>query len=443
MLINIKMKRISLKNILNKLLAVICLTLSMPVGAVNVIRDSEIEHAIDEVISPLIKASGITRLKIHILSDNTINAFTAGGNEIFVNSGLIVTFPDVDVFRGVIAHEMGHVLGHHVFRQIENLETGQITSMSAMAIGLVGALAGAPVIGLGAMASGMNYADSSVLHSSRVYESSADQAGLMLLEKSGNTSTGLLKLLDYLNRNTNSFFTNRYEMTHPLSSDRIIAVENFIRKSKFKNSQTSERENRDFKRAAFKLYAFTTPLSEKALIKSGSEEIDTYVAAIISMRLGKLTESMTHIDRLISVRPEDPYYHELKGQILFGFGKKECLASYQKAVALLPGDALLRISRAVVILNIDSKNPVFYPQIIEDLKFAQRKEPDNLMPYYFLSVVYDKAGDRGRSTLNNAIFLFKQGKLKDAQMMAKIAVKNLQPDTPDWNKANDIILTDR
>ncbi len=431
-----------MKNTLNKLLVIICLILPIQASAISVIRDSEIEHAIDEVIFPLVKASKIERLKMHILSDNTINAFTAGGNEIFVNSGLISTFPDPDVFRGVIAHEMGHVLGHHVFRQVENIENGQMTSISALAIGLAGVLAGAPVIGLGAMASGMNYADSSVLSSSRVYESSADQAAMTLLEKSGNTSAGLLKLLDYLQRNTNKLFTNPYEMTHPLSSDRIIAVENFVKNSKFKNSQTPARVSYNFKRAAFKLYAFTTPLSKERLIKSGSEEIDTYVLAIISMRLGKFAEAVAHIDKLLSSKPEEPYYHELKGQILFGFGKKECLTSYQKAVSLLPDDALLRISRAVVMLNIDGKNSSFYPQIIEDLKFAQQKEPDNLMPYYFLSVVYDKAGDSGRSTLNNAVFLFKQGKLKDAKMMAKIAVKNLPPDSPDWNKANDIILSE-
>lgn len=436
------MRRINLKNILNKLLIIICLIVPLQASAVNVIRDSEIEHAIDEVISPLIKASKIERLKIHILADNTINAFTAGGNEIFVNSGLIITFPDPDIFRGVIAHEMGHVIGHHVFRQIENLENGQKASMSALAVGLAGILVGAPVIGLGAMVSGVNYADSSVLKSSRVYESSADQSGLMLLEKSGNTSVGLLKLLNYLQRNTNKLFTNPYEMTHPLSSDRMIAVENFVKNSKFKNSQTPKQVDYNFKRAAFKLYAFTTPLTNKALIKSGSEEIDSYIAAIASMRRGNFTAAVAHVDKLIAGRSEDPYYHELKGQILFGFGKKECLASYQKAVELLPNDPLLRISKAVVMLNIDGKNQAFYPQIIEDLKFAQKKEPDNLMPYYFLSIVYNKAGDNGRSALNNAIFLFKQGKLKEAKMMAKIAVKKLPLDSPDWNKANDIILTD-
>lgn len=409
--------------------------------ATSIIRDSEIENAINKVIAPLIKVSGIRNLKMHILSDNTINAFTGGGNEIFVNSGLISTFPDADLFRGVIAHEMGHVMGHHVLRQIDNIENQQIVAASAMAIGLAGALAGSPEVAIGAMAAGMNYADSTILQSSRVFESSADQAALKLLEKSGNTSIGLLKLLTYLENNSNNLFTNPYEMTHPLSTDRINTVSSFVVTSKFKTSQTSPKTMHDFTRAAFKLYAFTTPL--KASIRhSGSEEIDNYVMAIIAMRQGKLAEAINHIDKLLASKPEDPYYHELKGQTLFAFGKKESLASYQKAIELLPLDALLKISRAAVILNIDGKNQAHFTQIINDLKFAQRKEPDNIMPYYFLSIVYDKLGDSALSSLNHAIFFFKQGNLKDAKMMARIAVKYLPQGTPDWYKANDIILTE-
>ena len=410
--------------------------------ATSVIRDSEIENAINEVISPLIKVSGIRNLKMHILSDNTINAFTGGGNEIFVNSGLISTFPDADLFRGVIAHEMGHVMGHHVLRQIDNIENQQIVAASAMAIGLAGALAGAPVVAIGAIAGGINYADSTILHSSRVFESSADQAGLKLLEKSGHTSIGLLKLLTYLEKNSNNLFTNPYEMTHPLSGDRISTISSFVVTSKFKTSQTSPKISHSFTRAAFKLYAFTTPLNV-SIRPSGSKEIDHYVMAIIAMRKGKLQDATNYINRLLELRPQDPYYHELKGQILFAFGKKEALASYQKAIELLPYDVLLKISRAAVILNIDGKNKTHFTQIVDDLKFAQKKEPDNLMPYYFLSIVYDKLGDSALSSLNHAIFFFKQGNLKDAKMMARIAVKYLPANSPDWYKANDIILTEQ
>lgn len=410
--------------------------------AINIIRDSEIENTINQVIKPLLRASSINNLKIHILSDNSINAFTGGGSEIFVNSGLISNFPDADLFRGVIAHEMGHIMGHHVLRQIDNIENQQKVAASAMAIGLAGALAGAPIVAIGAMAGGINYADSTIMQSSRIFESSADQAGLQLLEKSGNSAIGLLKLLTYLENNTNNLFTNPYEMTHPLSADRIDAVSNFIARSKFKTSQTAPAISYAFKRAAFKLYAFTAPLSNASVTKSGSEEIDNYIMAILAMRKGKLQDAINYIDRLLGASPEDPYYHELKGQILFAFGKKEALASYQKAIELLPNDALLRISRAAVILNIDSKNQAHFTQIINDLKFAQNKEPDNLMPYYFLAIVYDKLGDKGSSALNHAIFFFKQGNLKDAKMMARIAVKFLPQNTPDWYKANDIILTE-
>lgn len=408
-------------------------------GGITVIRDSELESVISEIAAPLVKASGISSLKIHILSDDAINAFTIGGNEIFLNSGTITMFKDPEIIRGIIAHEMGHVLGHHVVRKIDDIESYAKAAAGGVAVGLISVLAGNPILGIGAAAGGVNYAAAESLMTSRVYESSADQAALKMLEKSGNSAIGLLKLLNYLSKMDPKGDGIQYDLTHPLSTQRVSAVNIFLKNSKFKSPTTSENLKRRFARAAFKLEAFTIPLSYN-VTKSGNSEIDNYAASIRAFRSGKLNDSIALINSLLDSSPNDPYYNELKGQILFEFGRKDSFEYYNKAASLLPNDPMIRLGRAVVMINI-SKDPQHNAEVIDDLKFVISKEPDNLVPIYFLSVAYGKSGDEARSNLYNAIMLFKQGNLKGARMMAKSAVKNLPEGTTEWYKANDIILT--
>ncbi len=435
---------INLKNILGKIrkiaLAVFLIFSTfnaLASGRISVIRDSELEDAINEIVSPLVKASGLQSLKIHILLDDSINAFTAGGNEIFLNSGTITMFKDPEIIRGIIAHEMGHVLGHHVLRKVEDVEGYNKVAGGGIAIGLISILTGNPILGIGAIAGGVNYAGAESLMTSRVYESSADQAALKLLEKSGNSAAGLLKLLNYLSKTDPKGDGIQYDLTHPLSTDRISAVTLFLKNSKFKSPTTPENIRRKFLRAAYKLDAFTIPLAYDVQ-KSGDPEIDTYVSSIKSFRSGKLNESIASINSLLESKPNDTYYNELKGQILFEFGRKDSFEYYDKAVKLSPNDPMIRLSRAVVRINI-SKDPDHNAEVIDDLKFAISKEPDNIVPIYFLSVAYGKSGDEARSALYNAIMLFKQGNFKDAKMMAKAAIKGLQNGSTEWYKANDII----
>lgn len=406
----------------------------------SIIRDSEIERAIYQVISPLIKASGLKTLKIHIISDNSVNAFTAGGEEIFINSGLITSFPDPEVLRGVVAHEMGHILGRHVLRKIDDFEQNKNLASAGIAIGILSALSGNPVLAVGALGAGVNSAYSANLQSSRVYESSADQSALQLLEKSGNSASGLLKLLNFLHSKEGPDNQFPYDNTHPLNADRISAINLFIKNSKYKSGTTPANIRNDFARAVFKLYAFTTPLTTN-IRKSGSQEIDNYVNAIIAFRKSEINKAISLIDSLLKSHPNDPYYHELKGQMLFEFGKKESYASYEKAAKLAPNDAMIELEKAIVMINIFN-DPKYYPAIIDDLKSSLAKEPENLIPLYYLSVAYGKAGDQARSSLYNGIMLFKQGKIKEAKAMAKFAASKLPENTPEWYKANDIILAE-
>src|ERR1700710_908752 len=92
-----------------------------PASAQSILRDAETEALLRDISRPLIEAAGLqpSSVRIVILGDPAINAFTAGGQIVYVNSGLFTSAENANEVQGVIAHELGHIAGGHVLRQSE------------------------------------------------------------------------------------------------------------------------------------------------------------------------------------------------------------------------------------------------------------------------------------------------------------------------------------
>ena len=73
------------------------------------IRDAEIEGLLRLYTRPIFKAAGINpkSVKVYIINDPRINAFVAGGQRIFVNTGLLLQADTPNEVIGVLAHETG------------------------------------------------------------------------------------------------------------------------------------------------------------------------------------------------------------------------------------------------------------------------------------------------------------------------------------------------
>ncbi len=85
------------------------------------IRDAEIEEFLRDVTIPIAKAADLNynNIKIFIIKDSNINAFVSGGQNIFINTGLITKFKKPGAIIGVIAHEIGHIKAGHLARHEE------------------------------------------------------------------------------------------------------------------------------------------------------------------------------------------------------------------------------------------------------------------------------------------------------------------------------------
>jgi predicted Zn-dependent protease len=161
--------------------------------SISFIRDAEIEASIRQYASPLFTGAGLdaTAIHIYLVNDPNINAFVAGGQNLFINTGLLMRSRNANQVIGVIAHETGHIAGGHLARTQEALRNATIKGIIAMVLA-AGAAAASGGQGAGALLGPAGVVQRSFLQYSVEQESKADQAGLHFLDITGQSAQGLL-----------------------------------------------------------------------------------------------------------------------------------------------------------------------------------------------------------------------------------------------------------
>ncbi len=163
-----------------------------------------------------------------------------------------------------------------------------------------------------------------------------------------------------------------------------------------------------------------------------------YARAIAYYRhLSELGRALDLIDSLIAERPDDPYFHELKGQILFENGRvAEAVEPYRRAVALLPEAPLLRIGLAHVL--IETGDDAVLAAAAKHLEAALRRDRDNRSAWRFLSIAYGRADKPGLSALASAERALLGGSFAEAVSFATRAAARLPFGSPGQLRAEDV-----
>jgi len=296
-------------------------------GGVSLIRDAEIESTLRRMSAPIFEAAGLgpDAVDIYIVNDERLNAFVAGGQNLFLNTGLLMRSETPAQLLGVIAHEVGHIAGGHLSRLPGAQERAGIEMILATVLGAAAAVAGAPDLGTAIMSGGATYAQGNLMAFSRSQEQSADQAALGYLQQAGVPSQGLLDVLEILDgQNALAVSASSpYLRSHPLTRDRMLFVQNHVANQP-QQPEVPEPWVDAHRRMVVKLDAF---LREPRVVldryPAGAGVTARYARAIALYRLPDLERALSEIDGLIALHPEDPYFHELKGQMLFEHGQVE------------------------------------------------------------------------------------------------------------------------
>ncbi len=431
--------------------------LAAPVGAawgqedapLSLIRDTEIEAMLHEDIDPVLSAAGLDPkvVQLHIVGDNDLNAFVAGGQNMFVNTGLIVRTETPNQLIGVMAHETGHMAGGHLVR--EDMGEKQALATFLLTMGLAVAAAASRTAGDGAAAllySGDYFATLTILAYTRTQEASADQAAITYLEKAGISAKGLVDFFDNFRYEEVFSGAKRYPFfqSHPLTSERIEALRVRAQEQPHYNQVDSPEALAKHAIMVAKLKAFMDPPSETF---ADFPETDTsfpaqYARAIAYYRDLQTDKALELTDALIKERPNDPYLWELKGQTLFEVGRaKEAEPAHRQSVQLNPDAPLLRMNLGQTLLA--ENDPAKLPEAIMQLKRSLDKEPDNPYGWLLLSQAYDQSNQPGMARLAAAEQEFSLGQAADARNFAMRARRQLPKNSPEWRRATDIVLVSK
>lgn len=436
--------------LLNKSVLVLVLTLALllPGGAraqsISLIRDTEIETTIRTYATPVFLAAGLdpTAVRIYLVNDRQINAFVAGGQNLFINTGLLLQSQNAGQVIGVIAHETGHIAGGHLIRVQEAQKRGTAESILAFVLGMAAAGAGRPDVGTAVISGGQNMALRNFLQYSRTQEGSADAAAMKFLDQTHQSAQGLLSFLQILSDQELLTPTRQdpYLRTHPLSADRIQALADFVSKSPYSKTPVDPTLQQMHQRMVAKLRAFLDEpgMTMRRYPESDQSDEALYARAIAAHRAGDSKKSIVLIDQLLHRHPDDPYYHELKGQVLFESGHPvEAVDSYSTAARLLPDAPLIRLDLARA--QLATNDPKLLPGAIANLQASLAVEPNRPFVWRQLAIAEGRAGQDAESALAMAEEAMLLNKPSEARFQAGKAERLLPTGSPGWLKAQDII----
>ncbi len=412
--------------------------------APSLIRDTEIENTIRVYTAPIFKAAGLdpTVVQIHLVNDPALNAFVANGQRIFIHTGLLMRAEDPGEVIGVLAHETGHITGGHLARFGDGIADAQNANLLALLLGIPAAvLSGRGDVAAAALALGAQVGTRQFLSYTRANEQSADQAAVGFLDQAGISTKGMLEFMELLTREEKLYVENPnpYTRTHPLSRDRVDFIRNHLENSPFKNTDLDPSYQVLHDRMRAKLRGFILPPHQTyQLYPEEDKSVPArYARSIALMQESQTQEAVAAIDSLIADYPDDPFFLELKGDILRdGARLEDSIEPYRAALEILPWSALIRSSLARTLIELN--NPDYDDEAEKQLREALRYEPWMSSAWRLLATVHGRRGEFGEASLAQAEEAIHQGRKDAALGHAKRALDQLPDGSPGWLRAQDI-----
>lgn len=438
-------------------------TLPARAQGLSLVRDAEVETSIRIMATPLFEAAGLRpeAVSINLINDKRLNAFVAGGQNLFLNTGLLVRADNAGQVLGVIAHETGHMEGGHLAKLPGAIREAMIGSLleTLLAMGAVVAAGsqrsrdtqvpssntGSPVTGGGG---GQSAAMRNLFSFTRTQETAADAAGVSLLDQTRQSSRGFLEFMEIL-ANQEYLALERqdpYARTHPLSRERVEFLRNHVANSPLSNTPVAPQYTAMHKRIKAKLIGFLEP---QAIVFQRYPTTDTslearYARAIAYYRVPDLQQALRTVDSLLADAPTDPFFWELKGQMLFENGKAlEAREPYEKAVQFSKGIPLLKVDLAQVLLAAaDAQSGQAATDLAKRaqnlLLDAQTQEGQSPKLWRLLAVTYGRENNIGLAALATAELAMLEGRYRDARDQARRALKLLPAGVPGQLRAQDL-----
>jgi predicted Zn-dependent protease len=414
----------------------------------SLLRDTETELMFKQMSRPLILAAGLdpNNVSVQLLNDPEINAFVSKGQIVYVQSGLLEAADNVNQLQGVVAHELGHVVAGDSIRS----ESGEKQAMGVMLLSLVLAAAAAAVGGggdsIGIFEAGQRAAEGEFMAFTRAQEATADASGAKFLSKAGISGKGMLDFFAKLQNEEYRYAVyskDSFDRDHPLNSERIDALQQKLKGDPAWGKPSDPALEARFQRVKAKLLGFIDPRQAVIKYPESDQSIPGHYARAYAYHLGGYPDkAVAEADALLAKDPHDPFFLELKGQILLEDGKPKDAIPVLREATQRSGDAPL-IATMLGHALVATDDPKNFPEAKQILKVAINRDNEDPFAWYQLGVIYEHEGDEARAALATAERMDLEGNAKMAYASAQYAMKGIPPNTPDYLRAQDIAMVTR
>jgi predicted Zn-dependent protease len=404
------------------------------------IRDTEIENLLNDYARPIFKSAGLGegRVAMRIVKSDAFNAFVLDGRNVFIHTGALTQSETPNQVIGVIAHEAGHITGGHMAALRARIARDTTKALLVRILGIGVAVAtGSPAAAL----AGDELIMRSLLAERRSQESAADQAGLSFLNATKQSGRGMLETFERFAQQEYIGDKNQdpFVRSHPVATDRLAQLRDTVQKNaNYAVKDTPALQLRhDMMRAKLAGYLERPQAVLNRYPYSDMSLPGRYARAISKYFSGQLDQAVVEFDALIKDQPNNPYFWEIKGELLAKGGRaKEALAPLRQALKLSGNANLIRaeLGRTLVQTN----DPAMLPEAISmlDRSLVEDKNPQ---AYRALADAYYRQEKRPEADAATAEATFLEGDLKQAQIFAKRAKTQLAQGSVGWRKMDDII----
>lgn len=430
------------------LIAALAWAASMSAHAQSLIRDTEIEHTLREWTDPILEVAGLqpNDVGLFIINDPSLNAFVANGQRIHLHTGLITAAESPGQIKGVIGHETCHIACGHTVSRSQAAAVSSRPALIAIGLGVLAIAAGAPDAGAALISGSQGLAARNFFIHTRAEEAAADAAAVAYLEALGQSPRGIVEFFENYRYQEVVSVARRdpYFRAHPLASQRIRTTRQLAEETGLWDVPPEPHVVRQFDMMQAKLVGFLeTPASVfRKYPPTDTSAPARYAHAIAAMQASDIRTALNHIDGLIEDEPENPYFHELKGQILFESGRvAESVGPHTMANDLMPGQSLLLINLGRSLIARGEPGDLEAGE--EALRDALIAEPGNAFAWHQLAAALDKQGRTAEAQLATAESAYHIGDLPRANVFAGRAIGDLERNTPLFRRASDIMaITD-
>ena len=420
------------------------------------IRDAEIEALLQDYAKPIFSAAGFGtgRVTVRIVRNESFNAFVVDGANVFINTGTLLQGKTPNEVIGVIAHESGHIAGGHMAALRARVAKDQTRALLTQILGIGAMVAGGVAGGdsgretmaggQAIMQGGTQVIMRGLLSERRAQESAADQAGVKFLTETKQSGRGMLatferfKEQEYLSEQ----FQDPFIRTHPVAGDRLAHLSAIVTASPYVNQKDPAplQLRHDLMRA--KLSGYLEPPN---IVLNRYPETDKSLPARYARAIAKffrggpgaLQAAVQDIEGLIRENPSYPYFYELKADLLMRSGRMaQAIPDLRRALKLAPDASLIRVELASALQS--AGGPGASTESISLLRKALVSD-ENAHAYRLLANAYYKEGKGPQADAMTAQAYFCEGDVKQAQIFAKRAQRQLHAGSPEWLKNDDII----